>query len=96
MFVVTLSDVISIGVMGLLIIGFIIYCIYAIIRTWFNRHFRQNCYKCKHWYLYNVAGSGGICWYKCKQDCIKEQVRQEFNDQEYYMKCSKFEEEDKQ
>lgn len=82
---------ILIGVIAFYIIAYI----YASIRTWFDRHFRKNCYKCKYWKLSNVSGAGGICYYKCQKNCLKQEIMQEFNDNEYYTKCKQFKEGDK-
>ena len=95
MVVYTISEIIKLIIILLFILTFVIFVIYAITKSWFDRHFRQNCYKCKYWKLFDVAGSGGICWYKCQKNCLKEQIRQDFNDDEYYTKCKQFEEGDK-
>lgn len=92
MVVITINDIISFILIGLLILGFITYIGYGFIRERFDRKFRKNCYKCKHWKLNNVAGSGGIAWYKCEKNCLEDEIRQDFNDTEYYVKCEKFEE----
>ena len=95
MIVYTISEIIGLCILTIFILAFIIFVTYAIIKSWFDRHFRQNCYKCKYWKLSNVAGSGGICWYRCQKNCLKQEIRQEFNDNEYYTKCKEFKEGDK-
>jgi len=94
MVVITISEIIGIGVLALLFLLVIILFIYAIIDSWIDKHFRKNCYKCKYWKLDRVAGAGGICWYRCAKKCLKEnEIEREMNDREYYVKCNKFEEE---
>lgn len=93
MVVITISEIIGIGILALLFLLVIILFIYAIIDSWIDKHFRKNCYKCKYWKLSNVAGFGDKCWYKCNKNCLKEEISQGMNDREYYVKCNKFEEE---
>lgn len=93
MIVITINNIISFILLGLLILGITIYMIYAFIRGMLDRKFKKNCYECKYWQLNDVSGSGGIAWYKCKNNCFKDEVRQDFNDNYYYVKCDKFEKE---
>ena len=93
MVVITISEIISLVILGIFILLVILCGICVIIDNWFNK-FRKNCYRCKYWKLDRVAGSGGICWYKCDKKCLKEnEIEQEMNDREYYVKCNQFEEE---
>ena len=91
MFVYTIEDIIGIIVIAVLIIIFVISFIWCLIKRFIDKHFKNNCYDCKYWYLDNVAGAGGIGWYKCKKNYFKGTIEQEFNDSEHYEKCSEFE-----
>ena len=59
------------------------------IKSKLDSKFKQNCYKCKHYELYDVASCGGKCTYKCMKknrlDCC------DINDNEKFIKCEEFE-----
>lgn len=84
MIVINLSDLILIGIIAvLIIISILIYIIKSILNK-----FKDNCYKCKHYSLYDVASFGDYCRYRCnKFDRIDEH---HMNDSTNYVKCKEF------
>ena len=92
MVVVTISDIISIVLLSALFMGIVVIIIYGIIADKINKKFKKNCFKCKYYELNNVAGSGGICWYKCTKNDYED--RHDFNDMYQYRKCDLYEEKD--
>lgn len=90
--VVTISELIELILIGLFIVGVIGYILYMIIADWFNKHFRKNCYKCKHWKLESVAGSGYNCCYICEKH--NKAYAQEMNNHERYTNCKEYQEVD--
>lgn len=68
---------------------FICWVVYIIISMFLNK-FKKNCYECKHYDLYDVAGAGDMCWYKCdlKED---RDTGTSMNTKCKYVKCKNFE-----
>lgn len=65
------------------------YIIYINLKFKFNKKFRQNCFKCKNYNLFNVASAGGWCKYECsKYNRIDEHA---MNDKYNFRKCNDFE-----
>lgn len=89
--VVTLGEVIVLGLIALIIIINVI----AIIFESICNLFKKNCYKCKYWQLDSVAGSGGICHYRCNKHHLDSTVMQGFNDNYHFERCKEFESLDK-
>jgi hypothetical protein len=56
---------IELGVSLLVIIILISWVIFIIIKSWFDKKFKRNCFNCIHYNLYNVASVGDGCRYKC-------------------------------
>lgn len=70
----------------------IIYILLTILISFIKSLFCKNCFKCKYYKLYNVAGYGDCCWYKChKLDKINKHT---MNDNVFYERCKYYEEED--
>ena len=61
MFVYTIWDILELGIIGIIVIGIIIY---AIIKTICDIG-KKNCYECKYYELDDVASCGDCCWYRC-------------------------------
>lgn len=93
MVVVTLSDIIGLIVLGIFIIAIILYGLYLIISSFYNRKFKKNCFECKHYYLQDVAGAGDCCWYNCRIHNEYHKDRHSMNDKCMYRKCKDFEKE---
>lgn len=89
--VVTLGEIIGLGFIAVVIIISIV----AIIFESICNLFKKNCYKCKYWQLDSVAGSGGICHYRCNKHQLDSTVMQDFNDEYHYERCKEFESLDK-
>jgi len=85
--VVTLGELIVLGIIALIIVISIIIAIFESI----SNLFKKNCYKCKYWKLDGVAGSGGIAYYRCDKGNLNHKVTQDFNEDAHYEKCDKFE-----
>lgn len=51
--------------------------------------FCVNCYKCKKYYLHDVASAGDYCYYKCTETGNIDM--HSFNDVYNYKRCKKFE-----
>lgn len=60
----------------------------------YRKLFKKNCFKCKHWYLANVASFGDGCDYRCKKTgrCTPHMIS--FNCHEWWVKCKEYEKED--
>lgn len=83
--VVTIWDILIIGIVGITAIIVLVTILYNIIAN----HFKQNCYECHNYKLDGVAGAGDCCWYKC--DICNYVDRHSMNDSTQYRKCDKFE-----
>ena len=82
---VTLGDIVGIIILVLFIVGGIIYTIFQE----FKKIGKKNCYKCKHYELYDVTSVGGYCRMRCKKhNRIDKTV--DINDNEHYEKCKNF------
>lgn len=80
--------IIPLGILGLIILYVLLYILISFIKSLFCK----NCFKCKHYKLYNVAGSGDCCWYRC--DKLDITNSHSMNDTVYYKKCKYYEEEE--
>lgn len=89
MIIITLSDIMWIIIFGLILIGIFLYGIYLFFYDKFSKRFRKNCFDCKYYKLKDVAGSGGICYYKCTLRPDIERTH-DMNDNIYYCKCDKY------
>lgn len=76
----------------LAIILLIVAVIYELLRRLYNKLFRKNCFKCKHWDLCDVASMGNGCKYHCKKTGFRSEMI-DMNLNEYYKKCNEFEKE---
>ena len=70
------------------------YLIYA-IKNWYDRTFKKDCKKCKHFYLANVASFGDGCEFRCKKTGYRTIPMISINERHHYKKCDEFESEDK-
>ena len=61
-------------------------------KAWYDITFKKNCFKCKYYYLYDVASAGDCSWYKCKK-CKEIHDRHSGNTYYRFRKCKEFEEE---
>lgn len=67
------------------------YLTYVIIE-WYNKTFKKDCFKCKHWYLHNVPSFGDGHEYRCKKkDCGTNPPM--ITGYHWYVKCKEFEKE---
>lgn len=87
--IVTLSDLIWIGIMiiGILILG--VAFLVGWLKASYDMKFKQNCFVCKHYKLHSVAGVGDRCWYHC-QKCDRTDAHS-MNDRHKFIKCDMFE-----
>lgn len=88
--VVTVSELIEMIVVAIAVLGIVISILIYFILGWFNKHFRQNCYKCKNWKLTDVASFGNRCCYTCEKQ--NKAFAQDMNDKERYVKCADYQE----
>ena len=93
MVVITLSDIIGLIVLGIFIVAIILYGLYLLISSFYDRKFKKNCFECKHYYLQDVAGAGDCCWYNCRLHNEYHKDRHSMNDKYMYRKCKDFEKE---
>lgn len=93
MIVITLNDIIWLSIVALAVIVFIIWFIICLIKSWYDKMFKKNCFDCKHYYLQDVAGAGDCCWYNCKIHNEYHKDRHSMNDSYIYRKCKDFEKE---
>ena len=75
----------------LLFVVFIVMILRFTIINWYNKKFKKDCFKCKHWYLHNVSSYGGYCHWKCKKN-HRETIPM-IKDNHLYVKCCEFENE---
>lgn len=68
---------------------FVLWIIVTVVSSLLNL-FKKDCYKCKHYDLYDVASAGDLCWYKCD---LKEErdVGTSMNTKCKYVRCKNFE-----
>lgn len=86
---ITLEDIIIIGII-LLILA---YAIISPIVSEVKKIGKHNCYKCKHYKLYDVTSVGGYCRMKCTKYNRLDNTT-EIMDNEHYERCKDFEEEE--
>ena len=77
-------------IIGLVLLFIFIIC--TIIESILNL-FKQNCYKCKHYKLYNTFSAGQYCQYKCHK--LNRIDVQDMNEHCNYIWCKYYEEENK-
>jgi len=74
---------VAILTLGILFISFVL------LKSKLDSIFKKNCYKCKHYNLFDVASVGDGCRYKCsKFDRIDHSG---MNTRVHYEKCNEFE-----
>lgn len=91
MVVITLSDIIGIGVFIFFVIIILLCLIVGFISNIYKEKSKKwhNCFECKHYYCRDVASFGGISFDKCKITGVED--RHDFNDSVEYRKCKNFE-----
>lgn len=67
---------------------FIIWLVYTVISSFLNI-FKKNCYKCKHYKLYDVASAGDMCWYKCNLKDERD-IGTSMNTRYRYVRCKNY------
>ena len=89
--IVSIFDIIKLVVLFTVLIASAIFIIVCMIQGWYNTKFKNNCFKCKHYYLRDVASAGDCCWYSCK--CNKDiNDQHSMNDNYMYRKCNNYKE----
>lgn len=78
----------------ILVVCFVVMFIITKLIDLFNKLFRKNCFKCKHWYLHNVASFGDGCEFKCKKTGYSTIPMISINTREHWKKCDEFESKD--
>lgn len=76
----------------------VIFCfcwLYYKVNEWYNKTFKKDCHKCKHFYLANVASFGDGCEFACKKTGYRTIPMISINERHHYKKCDEFESEDK-
>lgn len=68
MIVYTIWDILILGIIGIIVIGCIIY---TIIKSICDIG-KKNCYECKYYKLDDVASCGDCCWYRCTKHNRKD------------------------
>ena len=72
-----------------IILAVILAIVILAIKRKLDSRFKQNCYECKHYRLFDVASCGGKCRYKCG---LKNRIDyNNINDDEKFIKCNEFE-----
>jgi hypothetical protein len=87
MFVYTIWDILILGIIGIIVIGSIIY---ATIKNICDIG-KKNCYECKYYKLDDVASCGDCCWYKCSKHNRKDNGVS-MNERVHLERCKDFEE----
>lgn len=87
MFVYTIWDILILGIIGIIVIGSIIY---ATIKTICDIG-KKNCYECKYYKLNDVASCGDCCWYKCAKHNRKDNGVS-MNEKVHLERCKDFKE----
>lgn len=87
MFVYTIWDILILGIIGIIVIGVVIY---ATIKTICDIG-KKNCYECKYYKLYDVASCGDGCWYKCTK-CDRKDNCVSMNERVHLERCKDFKE----
>jgi hypothetical protein len=74
---------------AILICLVVLYTIIVIIKYKLDVKFEHDCYKCKHYELYDVTSCGGNCRYKC---FLKNRYdNHNMNDSHNLVRCKEFE-----
>ena len=93
MIIITLSELISLGLFTFFIITMITLMLIVYLENIYKRKSKKwkNCKDCKFYYLRNVAGWGERCWYGCK---LKADIEDETTATArfIYRKCKDYEE----
>lgn len=85
MIVISIRDIIAFVIIGIAIVGSIVIGIINRIK----KIGKKNCYKCKHYDLYDVASCGDSYRYKCnKHNRIDDSVS--MNEEEHYERCENY------
>ncbi len=67
---------------------FVLWLAFEIIKSKLDNKFKQNCYECKNYKLFDVASCGNGCRYKCT---IKDRYdNHNMNDTCNFIKCKEF------
>lgn len=85
MVVVTIWDVLIIGIIGLIII----WCFISAIVDTIKNVGKKNCYECKYYKLDDVASCGDCCWYRCTKHKRKDNGVS-MNEKYHFEKCKDF------
>ena len=85
MIVVSIGEIIVIGIIGLVIVVSIISGIVEEIK----KIGKKNCYECKYYELDDVASCGDCCWYRCSKHNRKDDGVS-MNETEHYERCKDF------
>lgn len=85
MIVVTIWDILLLGIIGIIII----YCVISGVVEGIKNIGAKNCYECKHYKLDNVASCGDCCWYRCTKHNRKDKGVS-MNENVHYEKCEDF------
>lgn len=93
MIIITLSELISLGLFTFFIITMTTLILIVYLESIYKRKSKKwkNCRDCRFYYLRDVAGCGGRCWYGCK---IKADIKDETTATARftYRKCKDYEE----
>ena len=77
-----------------IILAVILAIVILAIKRKLDSRFKQNCYECKHYRLFDVASCGGRCRYKCS---LKNRIDyNNINDDEKFIKCEDFEQKERE
>ena len=91
--VISLTELIELGIIGFFIFGFIISFIIGFLKAKYDSKFKKNCFKCKYYKLDDVASFGDKCWYRChKHNRVDDHT---MNCSYNFIKCDDYEEVDK-
>lgn len=87
--VITLSDILELGIIGIFIVAFIISFIIGWLKAKYDLKHKKNCFKCKYYKLDDVASCGDKCWYRCnKYNRIDDHS---MNNHYNFVKCDNYE-----
>lgn len=74
----------------IIIVGLFVLWVLCIVISSFLNLFKKDCYKCKHYDLYDVASAGDLCWYKCDLKNERD-IGTSMNTRCRYVRCKNFE-----
>ena len=77
-----------------IILAVILAIVILAIKRKLDSRFKQNCYECKHYRLFDVASCGGKCRYKCIKKDRYDYC--DINDDEKFIKCEDFEQKERE